>query len=70
MKISIITDHNGALVGTIRGHETSAKLEGMTAGVLLGPGQKIHHVDVPEDLAKLESADEFHAKLVPHIPKA
>ena len=41
----------------------------MEAGVFLGPGQKIHRVEIPEELGKLTNADEFHAKLVPHIPK-
>jgi hypothetical protein len=69
MKLSIITNHNGGLVGTIRGHGLSAKQDGMEVGLLLGPGQKIHHVDVPEELAQLANADEFHAKLVSHIPR-
>ena len=69
MKISIITDHNGALVGTIQGHDLSVKRDGMEAGVFLGPGQKIHRVEIPEELGTLTNADEFHAKLVPHIPK-
>jgi hypothetical protein len=70
MKVSIITDHKGALVGTVQGHDLSMKRDGIWAGLVLGPGQKIHRVDIPEELGKLTNADEFHAKLVPHIPKS
>jgi hypothetical protein len=69
MKITVITDQRGNLVGTIRGHKLSEKQGNIEAGVFVSPGHKMHHLDVDEALGKLTDANEFHARLEKHIPK-
>ncbi|MFI4976758.1 MAG: hypothetical protein ACHP84_19675 [Caulobacterales bacterium] len=68
MKITLVTDMHGALVGTIRGHALSEKKDGVEAGVMVGPGYSLHHVDVDEGLAAIKDAAELHHKLAAHVP--
>ena len=70
MKVTIITDDIGNLVGTVTGHELSKKSGGVEAGIYMGPGQKAHFVDVDDALAKIKDGMEFHEKIRKYIPKS
>jgi hypothetical protein len=70
MKVTVVTDHQGGLVGTIQGHSLSAKSGSAEAGIFLGPGQKAHHLDVDDSLGKLTDPLELHAALAKLIPKS
>ncbi len=70
MKVTIITDHLGNLVGTVKGHSLSSKQGKLEAGIAMGPGQKAHFVEVDEALAKITDGAEFHEKIKRHIPKS
>jgi hypothetical protein len=70
MKITVVTDQKGTLVGTIRGHTLSEKRGNLEAGVMVGPGHRLHHIEVDDALANVADANEFHAKLEKHIPKS
>jgi len=69
MKMTIVTDSQGNLVGAVHGHTLTEKREGVEASVSFPPDHKLHKVEVEEDMAKITDAAEFHRKLLKHIPK-
>lgn len=70
MKVTIVTDRHGNLVGTVHGHSLSSKHGGLEAGIVMGPGQKAHFVEVDDALGKITHGTEFHEKIKQHIPKS
>jgi hypothetical protein len=70
MKITLITDHKGTIVGAIKGESLSGKKDNVEAGVLLGPGHRTHHVEVDDALAKITDANELHERLAQYAPRA
>lgn len=70
MKVTLVTDPQGAPIGTIQGHVLSVKQGGLTAGILLGPGQTVHHLDVDESLGKLTDPLELHTALAKLVTKS
>jgi hypothetical protein len=70
MKVTIITDQIGNLVGTVTGHELSKKGKGVEAGIRMGPGQKAHFVEVDDALGKITNGIEFHEKIRAYIPRS
>jgi hypothetical protein len=68
MKITLVTDPTGTVVGTIQGHALSQKKDGVEVGVMVPPGHTIHHVDVDESHATITDAAEFHAKVAKYVP--
>jgi hypothetical protein len=69
MKVTIITDRLGNLVGTVKGHSLSSKTGDLEAKIIMGPGQKAHLVDVDDALGKITDGAEFHEKVRKYIPK-
>jgi len=69
MKVTVVTDQHGNLVGTIRGHKLSEKQGNIEAGVFLSPGHTVRHIEVDDALGKLTDADEFHSRLTKHMTK-
>lgn len=66
-KMSIITDKAGKVIGAARaGKSKDGKLEG---GIIPLSGQKVHQVDVPADVDKMESPAEIHKALGKLIKK-
>jgi hypothetical protein len=70
MKVTIITDHLGNLVGTVKGQSLSSKQGNLEAGIRMGPGQKAYLVEVDEALGKITDGAEFHEKVRKYIPKS
>jgi hypothetical protein len=70
MKVTIITDPLGNLVGTVMGHSLSAKQGDFEAGISLESGQKAHFVEVDNDLEKLSDPNEFHSRVKKYIPRS
>jgi hypothetical protein len=71
MKITVITQ-DGKIVATTRGHSGDPgkhKDKGPGGGLLVGPGQKRHHLDVPEEFGGVVDANELHRLLLSHLPK-
>jgi hypothetical protein len=62
----IVTNNKGELVAT---QQAAPDQRGMEAGLMAGPGQKLHEVDVPDELAEIRDAAELHQKIAPYIPK-
>jgi hypothetical protein len=70
MKVTVVTNEEGELVGTIQGEYELTEIEGRTAltvddpassvqaGILLDPGQQTQEIDMPDDVAQMD-ADDF-----------
>jgi hypothetical protein len=61
MRMSVITDQDGNVVGTAglsEGGSGSGK-----GGPVAGPGQTVHVVDAPDGLDELDDADDLHARV-------
>ena len=76
-KMTIVTDERGELVGAMHGHAPrpdQAKgpekgKEEFRGGIMAGPGQRLHEIEVPDQLASIEDPDEFGAQLMMHVRK-
>ena len=69
MKMTIVTDSDGKLVGAVHGHSLTSKHSGVEAAVSFPAGRKVHKVEVEDDMAKITDAAEFHRRLLKHVPK-
>jgi len=69
MKMTIVTDSSGNLVGAVHGHTLSETAGGVEAAVSFAGGHKLHHVEVEDDIANIRDAAEFERRLQKHIPK-
>lgn len=62
MRMTVITDKGGAVVGTARLDVAGPGGAG-AGGPIAGPEQTVHVIDVPDDLADVDDASELHDKL-------
>jgi hypothetical protein len=62
MKLSIIVDATGRVVGAAHQGAAVKGAEAAQAGLAAGPGQSIQEVEVPDEVAKLQG-DELLARL-------
>jgi hypothetical protein len=76
MKLTVITDDRGELVGAMQGHARapdvargSQKTEEFRGGLMAGPGQTMHELEVPDSFGKIEDPDQFGEKLIRHVRK-
>jgi hypothetical protein len=73
MKMTLITDERGELVGAMEGHAPTpdaAKVSengDFRAGLMAGPGQRLHEIEVPDELRKIKDPDEFGTSLMSHV---
>jgi hypothetical protein len=70
MKITIVTDSNGKLIGAVNGHTLASRHGDMEARVSFAPGHNLHKVEVEDDMAKITDAVVFHDRLLKHLPKS
>lgn len=77
MKVTVISDERGKLLGAMQGHVAQpdptekpgrARRE-PRSGLYAGPGQRLHEIEVGDELAKIKDAREFHTKLQAHLKK-
>jgi hypothetical protein len=64
MKLTAAVDERGNVVATIRGHAS----EHTEAGYVPDPKYKYHELDLPDEYAQIENAEEFHGKVASHLP--
>jgi hypothetical protein len=69
MKMTIVTDSSGNLIGAVHGHSLSQNGGGVEAAVAFAGGHKLHQVEVEDDMATIRDAAEFERRLRKHIPK-
>jgi hypothetical protein len=67
-KITVITDDRSNIVGTA-GKRASTKPEAGTGGPIAGPGQSIHEIELPKELAGVEDVVGLYAKVQEHLKK-
>jgi hypothetical protein len=67
MRLTVITDAEGQIIGTMRGPHTGVPAEeseaGISAGLLLEEGQQVQAIDVPDNFRDIEDADELHERV-------
>jgi hypothetical protein len=69
MKMTIVTDSHGNVIGAVHGHTLTENNGGVKATVSFLASHKLHKVEVEDDMAKITDAAEFHRRLLKHIPK-
>jgi hypothetical protein len=67
MKITVITDKTGKVVGTA--HQIKGKPGTGDGGPVAGPEQTVRLIDLPAELEKIEDPAELHRKLRSHLGK-
>ena len=68
-KLTVVTDNDGAVIGTQRGHgDTPDPMSSITCSLTAGPGQTVHKIeyDVPR-LQTRSDVENFHKKLSEHL---
>ena len=68
MRLTIITDRNGAVTGTIKGHSNDLIFGTFRPKLILEKGESTHEVEVPDEYEKL-NAGELHKKLKEYISR-
>ena len=70
MKLTVVTDKDGAIVGAMQGHverpdpdRPSQSTKEFRAGLAAGPGQRLHQVEAPDELGKIADPNEFGQRL-------
>jgi hypothetical protein len=69
MKITIVTDSNGNLVGAVMGHTLTSKYGDVEAQVSFPKGHKLHKAEVEDDMAQITDPTVFNSRLRKHLPK-
>ncbi|HXD71643.1 MAG TPA: hypothetical protein VN615_17385 [Gaiellales bacterium] len=79
MKVTAVVDESGQVVASMQAHHSDQRaltglggkqaLEVPEANVALVviPGHTVHEITVPDDLANVSDADEFHRRLAEHV---
>lgn len=67
MKMTIITDDQGNILGAVQGHALSETKAGVEATVSFAPGHTTHQVEIDEDMSSIDDADEFQKRLQQHL---
>ena len=68
MKITVITDAKGNVIGTARLPTSTSKNDPVFKPVAK-PGQKVHEMELPSHLENVPSAEELHKQLKKHLAK-
>jgi hypothetical protein len=68
MKITVIVDKDGNVLGTYR-QPAQTRADGPIFQIHGGPGHTVHELDLPAEYEKIASADELHRRLGEHIKK-
>ena len=54
MKMTIVTDDSGNILGAVQGHSMSETKNGVQATVTFAPGHQTHMVEVDDDMATID----------------
>lgn len=66
MELTVITGKSGKIIGTYRSVNGSEPEAGV-GGPIAGAHQKVHVIDLPEELENVDNTDEFHQQLKSHL---
>jgi hypothetical protein len=67
MKMTIVTDVHGNVLGAVQGHSLTENKNGVEATVSFSPGHATHMIEVDDDLATVDDIDEFQQRLRRHL---
>ena len=67
MKVTVITDQSGEVIGTAR-QLREGNPEAGSGGLVAGPGQTVQVIDLPDELQEITDPDEFHSRLRGYMP--
>ncbi|MGH3638510.1 MAG: hypothetical protein ACRDUX_05715 [Mycobacterium sp.] len=68
MKLQVVTDNSGNVVGTYEPPEHPGK-DDPVFHIGAGPDQVVREVDVPSEFSKIESAQELHRRLGEYLTR-
>ena len=69
MKMTIITDDQGNILGAVQGHSLSEKQGEVEASVSFAEGHQTHMVEVDDDMGSIQDANVFQQRLRQHLDK-
>ena len=69
MKITVIADKKGQVVGTYR-HPAQVAKDQPALQIHGAPDHTVHELDLPNEYEKVSSAAELHRRLAEHLKKA
>ena len=66
---TLITNaETGEILGGAHGHVGHPRgTNGLSAGLYAGPGQKLEHIQIPDELAEVGDAEQFRVHLKAHL---
>ena len=67
MKMTIITDDQGNILGAVQGHSLSGKRGEVEATVSFAEGHQTHMVEVDDDMGVIQDANVFQQRLRQHL---
>ena len=67
MKMTIITDDQGNILGAVQGHSLTEKQGNVEATVSFAPGHKTHQVEVDDDMGNIDDASVFQQRLKQYL---
>jgi len=70
MKMTIVTDAHGKLIGAVQGHALASTHGEIDAKVSFAPGHKLHKVEVEDDMWSITDAAVFQERVLKHLPKS
>jgi hypothetical protein len=69
MKLTVITNQSGEVLGTVRGHSKDFQFGDFKAGLKISKDEKLHEIEVPDDFEKM-GADELHKNVLTHLKQS
>ena len=67
MKMTIITDDQGNILGAVQGHSLSGKQGEVEASVSFAEGYQTHLMEVDDDMGTIDDATIFQQRLRKHL---
>ena len=67
MKMTIITDDQGNILGAVQGHSLSGKHGEVEASVSFAEGHQTHMMEVDDDMGAIQDANVFQQRLRQHL---
>jgi hypothetical protein len=68
MKMIVIAKADGTIVGAMPA-KTTVPQGVMHGGLMPGPGEKMHEIDVPDEFSKIIDGEKLHERIKAHIAK-
>ena len=69
MRLTVITNQSGEVIGTVRGHSKDFHSGELKAGLVFSKDQKHHEIEVPDDFEQL-GAEDLHKSVTAHLKKS